>query len=126
MMEYLTSLVLYGCGRRPAGGACWVWLGGGARVVLQAGDWDDAATRSADLTTPLTGCCCCCWCTDADKARDEILLLRLKHKKMFIIPENINKSCCSTDSERPHRCCHLPNKVENIDHGLDIPDAYTS
>ena len=38
--------------------------------------------------------------------------------------ENIN--CCSTDSERPHRCCHLPNKVENIDHRLDIPDAYTS
>jgi len=29
--------------------------------------------------------------------------------------------CCSTDSERPHRCCHLPNKVENIDRKPDIP-----
>jgi len=24
-------------------------------------------------------------------------------------------SCCSTDSERPHRCCHLPNSVKIID-----------
>jgi len=27
----------------------------------------------------------------------------------------VSTSCCSTASERPHRCCHLPNKVENID-----------
>jgi len=26
---------------------------------------------------------------------------------------NIVTSCRSTESERPHRCCHLPNKVEN-------------
>jgi len=29
-------------------------------------------------------------------------------------------SCCSIESERPHRCCHLPNKVENIDRTPDI------
>jgi len=28
--------------------------------------------------------------------------------------------CCS---ERPYRCCHLPNKVENIESMLDIPYA---
>jgi len=33
-------------------------------------------------------------------------------------------SCSSADSERPHRCCcHLPNKVENIEHTPDI--SYT-
>ena len=26
-------------------------------------------------------------------------------------------SRCGTDSERPHRCCHLPNTVKNIDCG---------
>jgi len=30
-------------------------------------------------------------------------------------------SYCSTDTERPHRCCHLLNKVENIDHTPDSP-----
>ena len=36
--------------------------------------------------------------------------------------ENHGKtSCYSTDSERPHRCCHLPNKVENFNSTLDIP-----
>ena len=30
-------------------------------------------------------------------------------------------SCCSTDSERPHRCCCLlPNKVENINRTPEI------
>jgi len=29
-------------------------------------------------------------------------------------------SCCSTGSEMPHRCCHLPNKVENRDRMRDI------
>jgi len=29
-------------------------------------------------------------------------------------------SRCSTDSERRHRGCHLPNEVENIDSTLDI------
>ena len=29
-------------------------------------------------------------------------------------------SRCSTDSEMRHRCCHLPNEVENIDSTLDI------
>ena len=32
----------------------------------------------------------------------------------------IETSCCSTDSERPYRCCHLPNKVENIDHTPNV------
>ena len=35
-------------------------------------------------------------------------------------------SCCSTDSDRPHRCCcQLPNNVENIDRMRDIvlPDG---
>ena len=32
------------------------------------------------------------------------------------------KSCCSTDSERPHRCCHLlPNEVDFINRTPDIP-----
>jgi len=30
-------------------------------------------------------------------------------------------SCCSADSKRPHRCCHTPIKVENIDGTPDIP-----
>jgi len=30
------------------------------------------------------------------------------------------RSCCSTDSERPHSCCHFPNKVENVDRTPDI------
>jgi len=38
---------------------------------------------------------------------------------------NINNdnitSCCSSDRERTHCCCHLPNKVENIDCKLNIP-----
>ena len=29
--------------------------------------------------------------------------------------------CCSTDSNRPHDCCHLLNKAENIDRVPDIP-----
>ena len=29
-------------------------------------------------------------------------------------------TCCSTDCEKPHRCCHLPNYVENIDRTPDI------
>ena len=36
-------------------------------------------------------------------------------------PWHNKTSCRSTDSERPHRCCHLPNKVENIDRRRDIP-----
>ena len=31
--------------------------------------------------------------------------------------------CRSTESERPHRCCHLPNKVENIDLHAVLYDA---
>jgi len=31
------------------------------------------------------------------------------------------KTCCSTDSKRPHHCCHLSNEVENIDRTQDIP-----
>ena len=27
---------------------------------------------------------------------------------------------CSTDNERPHHCCHLPNKVEDVDRMPDI------
>jgi len=30
-------------------------------------------------------------------------------------------SCCSAESKRPHRCCHTPIKVENIDGTPDIP-----
>ena len=30
-------------------------------------------------------------------------------------------NCCSTDSEMPHRCCHLPNKIENSMRMPDIP-----
>ena len=30
-------------------------------------------------------------------------------------------SWCSTQSERSHRCCHLPNKVENVDRSPNIP-----
>jgi len=33
-------------------------------------------------------------------------------------------SCCSTDSERPHRCCHLPIMAENIDRTPDIPYTF--
>ena len=29
-------------------------------------------------------------------------------------------SCCSADSERSHRCCHLSNKVENTDHTSSV------
>ena len=32
-------------------------------------------------------------------------------------------SCCNTDSKRPHRCCHLPNNVENMNGRPDIPYA---
>ena len=35
-------------------------------------------------------------------------------------------SHCSTDSERPHRCCHLPTKVENIDARRIFPIHYTA
>jgi len=31
------------------------------------------------------------------------------------------RPCCSTDSKRPHRRCHLLNKAENIDRMLGIP-----
>ena len=29
--------------------------------------------------------------------------------------------CCRTHPKRPHHCCHIPNKVENINHLPDIP-----
>ena len=32
-----------------------------------------------------------------------------------------SRFCFSTDSEMPHRCCHLLNKIENIDRTPDIP-----
>jgi len=33
-------------------------------------------------------------------------------------------SCCSIDSTRPHRCCHLPSKVENVYRTPDVPYGY--
>jgi len=35
------------------------------------------------------------------------------------VGENTNGS--STDSDRPHRCCYLPKKVENTDYMPDNP-----
>jgi len=32
-------------------------------------------------------------------------------------------SFCSTDSERPHRCCHIQNRVEITDRMPDIPNT---
>ena len=40
-----------------------------------------------------------------------------KHLRLCSIQKQV---VYSTDSERPHRCCHLPNKVENIDCTPDI------
>jgi len=36
-------------------------------------------------------------------------------EKFLRIITTMIKTCCSNDGERPHRCCRLPNKVENID-----------
>ena len=43
--------------------------------------------------------------------------INLTHRQLWT-------SCCSTDSERTHRCCHLLNKVENIDRMPDIFYAF--
>ena len=34
-------------------------------------------------------------------------------------------SCCRTDRKRPHHCCHLPSKVENIDRMLGVTILYS-
>ena len=33
---------------------------------------------------------------------------------------NVTRSC-SNNRERPHSCCHIPNKINNIDHTPNIP-----
>ena len=47
---------------------------------------------------------------------------RIKTSYYYCIGSWLNETkCYSTDSERPHRCCHLPIKVGSIDRTPNIP-----
>ena len=55
----------------------------------------------------------------ADISQFNLLANSSSNKTAIYYPDYT--SCCITDSKRLHCCCHLPNKVGNIDHTLDIP-----
>jgi len=66
------------------------------------------------------------WKRRQTKARRRHRLLQPENNsrcyhKHFTMITVATTSCCSTDSNRPHRFCYLPSKVENINCTLDIP-----
>jgi len=60
-------------------------------------------------------CCCCCCCHVGDRwSRVACLAFHLL-TVYFLSPKALTGTgCCSTDSERPHRCCHLPNNFGSL------------
>jgi len=48
---------------------------------------------------------------------------RQSHKRLRI-SQIYNTNCYSTVSRTPHHCCHLLNKVENVECMPDIPDSF--
>ena len=64
--------------------------------------------------TPTVVCICPCWCLKNISAVLLSLAISLFVASGFLSGQCVKTSWCSTDSESPHRCCRVANKVENF------------
>jgi len=87
---------------------------------------DQYLLPAPDLSNKPAGCRCCCRSTGLTDGRTDRRTGIRPFVALSAYYADRAANCCSTNIERPHRCCHLPNKVKHIDRTLEINFLYSA